>query len=143
MSRGLGKIQRRILEALEYEVDKNKKKLRDAGSLNYQVVNGVGYWNDEDELTNGMTRAEKREYFKNSKPTESQYQSIARAIRSLEKSGSIHSWQVIGDGWSSSNKGGDTHKKMICLMRFKEDAVESVRKRKEEKDSFIRSIRGY
>ena len=75
MSRGLGRIQKIILENLE----EKKGDWIDVSSIIYQIVNGIDCFKGgcrNDEII---------------KPTESEKQSVWRAVRRLEKLGYIES----------------------------------------------------
>lgn len=76
MSRGLGRIQKLILEILEKEKNYRGHGWYDVGSLTYQVIYGINYWNLEHRDGN---------------PTESEKQSVYRAVRRLESLGHIES----------------------------------------------------
>ncbi len=68
MSKGLGKVQKRIIEILKYEKERGVEWY-DIGSLTYQVVNDY-------------IKIRKSDY---KEPTKSEQQVVYRAIRTLEK----------------------------------------------------------
>lgn len=76
MSRGLGRIQKLILEILEKEKNYRGHGWYNVGLLTYQVIYGIDYW-DLDRMDGN--------------PTESEKQSVWRAVRRLEKLGYIES----------------------------------------------------
>lgn len=72
MSKGLGKMEHKIIEVLGYEYNKSQRENVYFGDLVYQVVNGVGCFHSNNNLLT---------------PTNSQTQSTYRSIQSLEKKG--------------------------------------------------------
>lgn len=102
MSKGFGKIQRKIIDILKYSREKGYKEWHDVGSLSYQVVYGIDYW-DKDLFLN--------------KPNNSIKQSIYRAVRILERKGVIESKIEGGDfRIYYEKKGGAMKRKDIRLL---------------------------
>lgn len=106
MSRGLGKIERKILEVLEYKKEQSdiegaEKKVY-VTKLVPEVYFDIYYWDRLDE-DSGLYESN----FRGEKITDAMFQSVWRAVRSLEKKGHIETYQKIGWG------GGEaTHHKL-------------------------------
>lgn len=148
MSRGLGKIQRRVLEVLEYEMkEHNNVKLivRKVASRvyrgdnsydeSYRRVKEVYELARNEEMDWTEARQIEDDEIDKSIPTESEYQSVMRAIRKLEEKELVRTRKIMGDGNFSfgSNRGGSMYFKEVWLTKFEEQKKDQVIREEKEK----------
>lgn len=108
MSRGLGKIQRKILELLK----DYKKEWEYYDNLFYYVIFGINHFNKMDDMHELYDKDYYNEYW-NKKPSESEKQSFWRSMRTLKKRSLIEIKMMT---WKDCFGAKNTGKKVKCLV---------------------------
>lgn len=107
MSRGLSKLQNKIIETLKTDTARDRKEWLDIGSLAYMVFDkkyGVDCFNVSGYHTEP--------------PSESEMQSFWRSIRLLEKRGVLQARKTKVKGRICSRGGNHFTKEVKCLVLF-------------------------